>query len=1280
MTEANKNRSNLSESHVESFNTFIDHYSRHMVRTIPPVYITHNADPLKSFLDAKETPYYVKVSVISLKIGYPMRPGSECIGTSQKMYPWHAKISHTTYEAPLVVTFGIKFNESESIITKEVPVGHIPVMVRSNRCNLKGLSGEEMVKQGEDADEPGGYFIIKGNERMIRNLIVPRSNYPIAFKSESNLNKNLLFTEYAIFMRCQSDLDGCFVTNYLHLTTNKRCMFRVIVRNSTVLVPLFLLLRALMPYISEEEFRRKIMENCRNNREMAVLYNIIYMDMAHCDPVLSEIDFIQNRYLYRLGKVCWSQINQYLHPGSTFEECALHLIKYFVVIHAASNTDKFNTLMFMLNKLYDLSQGNIQSESYDSFAFQEILLPGHSYSCILKESLYLCLTRIRTIYNMEINNFLNHLKGGRGSKKRNYAGAEKMESEAGEDQEGLIRNFMNSVQLFNFAINKVAPEIPRKIQYFLSTGNATNSHYELNQNSGFTIVLDRINYHRFASHLRSVHRGNIFTKMHSTQVRKLLGETWGFICPVHTPDGAPCGLLLHLAQYAKAVTTPNRPSYLEAIKAFLKSQSTHTTNYNAGNGNSYRDDGHLEGKDGRIPLVVDGIPQCYINLRDVEGFYDSLKSAKNIEKYGMCAHFETCAIRDKYGAVSCIYIMTFPGRLVRPVKNVKDNRIEYIGPITQLWSTIAINEDELNKSHEKLKNHKDESTRYSNADELDQSILSGSGRGRGTGSGGEAEGGCSSERDVTVDSQNYKIGDNYKELDNCPVVYEYMELDMCCILSVTASLTPFSNHNQSPRNMYQCQMLKQSVGLPFHAQVYRSEVKTYVLTSLQKPLVYTKEYEKMAFEDYPTGVNCVVAIIAHSGFDMEDAMILNKASVDRGLFNSFIYKTKVVDLNAQSGGKEGKVGHVEYFNNLGSDNKPIVKRLDTDGLPKIGEKLVKNSPICRIEEKGRNNLINDRVIKYTEETAVVDHVTLVGQSELTVGDKISCPGLKYGRALIKLRILRSPIVGDKFASRHGQKGILSAVWPTEDMPFLENGIVPDVIFNPHGLPSRMTIGKLIEGMAGKSAALYGKCHDSTCFRAFDQRSKEGLDSQGSEDVVDNFGKSLLEAGYEYYGTESMYCGTLGTEIQTHIFVGLIYYQRLRHMVSDKAQVRSTGPVDTITKQPVKGKKNLGGIRFGEMERDALIAHGTTNLLQDRLLHCSDAHQAYVCPKCGSILSPSISSLEANTKRQVSVCRICKVNCKLVTIPYVLRYVANELATMNVGIKLHLSQLGTQIES
>lgn len=226
-----------------------------------------------------------------------------------------------------------------------------------------------------------------------------------------------------------------------------------------------------------------------------------------------------------------------------------------------------------------------------------------------------------------------------------------------------------------------------------------------------------------------------------------------------------------------------------------------------------------------------------------------------------------------------------------------------------------------------------------------------------------------------------------------------------------------------------------------------------------------------------------------------------------------------------------------------------------------------------------------RIQRYkSSESCVVDNIKL-------------CGGLTSGaprKACITYRVSRNPSVGDKFASRAGQKGICSQKWPAEDLPFTDSGIIPDIIFNPHGFPSRMTIAMMIETMAGKHAAVKGTVYDATPF-------KFGEDNT----AVEYFAKQLEGCGYNYYGTERMYSGTDGRELKADIFFGIVHYQRLRHMVSDKWQVRSTGPIDMLTHQPLKGRKRGGGVRFGEMERDALISHGAAFLLQDRLFHCSD---------------------------------------------------------------------------
>ena len=269
---------------------------------------------------------------------------------------------------------------------------------------------------------------------------------------------------------------------------------------------------------------------------------------------------------------------------------------------------------------------------------------------------------------------------------------------------------------------------------------------------------------------------------------------------------------------------------------------------------------------------------------------------------------------------------------------------------------------------------------------------------------------------------------------------------------------------------------------------------------------------------------------------------------------------------------------------------------------------------------------------------------------------------------IKYRIKRFPVIGDKFASRHGQKGTLSQLWPQESMPFTEQGITPDIIINPHAFPSRMTIGMLIESLAGKSGSLYGKFQEFPLFTQFED-----------DDAISYFGKELRDKGFDYYGNETMYSGISGEQMKADIFIGVVYYQRLRHMVGDKAQARSTGPVEVLSRQPVKGRKKGGGIRLGEMERDALLAHGISYCMNDRLLRSSDLSEGYICKECGELLATmDIKDTEEINGKIVSkekiYCRnCCKESCVKVEIPYVLRFMTNELAAMNIKLSFGLTK-------
>lgn len=375
----------------------------------------------------------------------------------------------------------------------------------------------------------------------------------------------------------------------------------------------------------------------------------------------------------------------------------------------------------------------------------------------------------------------------------------------------------------------------------------------------------------------------------------------------------------------------------------------------------------------------------------------------------------------------------------------------------------------------------------------------------------------------------------------------HQELDPINMLSMIATMQPFPEYNQSPRNMYQCQMAKQTMGTPYHNHPYRMDNKVYRLLFPQEPLVQTQKYGEYDFRQYPHGTNAVVAVISYTGYDMEDAMIINKSAYERGFAHGAVYKSYIRELNEVASGGQTQASKSRY--KMMSQKKHeyhqelAQKGLDSDGLAYIGKKL---------ESGTAEQCVYDNVtgkVKYTSfkdnEPARIENIRLMGD------EKGGSNNVNFGYTI---RYSRNPVIGDKFSSRHGQKGVLSVLWPQEDMPFTETGIVPDIIINPHAFPSRMTMGMLIESLAGKTGSLQGKFKQTKTFEKYED-----------DDIIQHFGSELLKQGYNYYGNETMYSGIFGEQMKVDIFIGVVYYQRLRHMVSDKSQARATGPIDNLTR-------------------------------------------------------------------------------------------------------------------
>lgn len=471
----------------------------------------------------------------------------------------------------------------------------------------------------------------------------------------------------------------------------------------------------------------------------------------------------------------------------------------------------------------------------------------------------------------------------------------------------------------------------------------------------------------------------------------------------------------------------------------------------------------------------------------------------------------------------------------------------------------------------------------------------------------------------------------------------HLEIEPFTILGAVAGLIPYPHHNQSPRNTYQCAMGKQAIGAIAHNQFLRIDSLLFLMVYPQKPLVKTRAIELIKYDKLPAGQNAVVAVMSYSGYDIEDALVLNKASCDRGFGRCQVYRKHATTLRNYPNGTSDRIGNPmkdEYGNTL---KKHAL--LDDAGIAEVAEKvsmnevyLMKQMPL----NANATGLGSDYGTSEYRDTPMT--YRLPDPSHINA---VMISTTEQDNILIKIqtRQTRIPEVGDKFSSRHGQKGVVGIIAEQVDMPFTDQGIVPDIIMNPHGFPSRMTVGKMLELLSGKAGVLGGEMQYGTAF-------------SGSK--VEDMSEILVKNGFSYGGKDFVTSGTTGESLPAYVFFGPIYYQKLKHMVQDKMHSRSRGPRATLTRQPTEGRSRDGGLRLGEMERDCLIAYGASQLLLERLMLSSDAHQVDVCEKCGMM-------------GYKGYCQSCKKTDGMtkMTIPYAAKLLIQELLSMNVMAKMEL---------
>jgi len=679
-----------------------------------------------------------------------------------------------------------------------------------------------------------------------------------------------------------------------------------------------------------------------------------------------------------------------------------------------------------------------------------------------------------------------------------------------------------------------------------------------------------------------------FSENHSFVAANIVSSN----CPPETPEGQSIGLVKNLS-YMTHVTIPsNSAPIYEYIEPYLEKVEDLT------------------------PTQLYGLTKVFVNgswlgitRRPIE-LYEDMKNKKCREIINIYT-----SIVFNYKSME-IRICNDGGRLSRPVLRIKKNNLLVTGDILEkiekrelLWNDLLCGGGKLDESI----------IEYIDPEEQNGAMIA-----------------MTPNELITPINNDNQVRSKYT----------HCEIHPSTIFGVLASCIPFPEYNQAPRNAYQSCMSKQSIGIYATNYDQRMDKTSYILSYPTRPLVDTRIMDFIKLNEIPSGTQAIVAIMTHTGYNQEDSILINQGSIDRGMFMATIYHTEKDENGKKLNGEEHvrrkpdptktkgmKFGNYEKVNNQGFiPENTLVENRDIIIAKVLPIKENRNDPAKTMKYEDQS-----KVFKTTEQTYIDKNY--MGRN-----------GDGYNFAKVRTRTLRKPVIGDKFASRSAQKGTVGNIIPEADMPFTKSGLRPDIIINPHCIPSRMTLAQLKETLLCKVLMELGMFGDGTAF--------------GDLDIKEHICKIVQDAGFESYGNEVMYNGLTGEQLESNIFIGPCFYQRLKHMVNDKVHSRATGPMVILNRQPTEGRSKNGGLRLGEMEQNCLTSGGYSAFLRERFYDASDKFSSYVCRKCGLIAA-------YNDKYNIHLCNTCenKSDFSYVEIPYAFKLMSQELQTINVSMRL-----------
>jgi DNA-directed RNA polymerase II subunit RPB2 len=1218
------NPNNLVAHHLESYNEFFSNGINKIFRENNPIRFIETEDEESNSEKRNECLLYLGGEDGSrVYFGKPVIYDDT---HTHYMYPNDARLRNMTYGTSIHYDVDIEFIYyvgEERTVHKEqlskIYLGNFPIMLQSNMCILNKLAKDVRFNMGECRNDFGGYFIINGKEKVI----IPQetfANNTIYIKKNSKLD---IYSYSAEIRSVSEDASKPIRTTAVKIVSPSPSLSNnqivVAVPNVRKPIPLFILMRAL-GVISDKDIIKTCLLDIQKNESYVDLFIPSVHDANKIFTQEIALDYIK-----------------FFTKRGTISGVIEILSDYFLPNVGEMNfLEKAYFIGLMVNKLLKVFIKEEKPTDRDNFAFKRVELSGSLIYDLFREYYLIQKKDIGRKIDEEYYYHRGNYKEDEESEKTRKEKHKTKEKGARDVKKYSENSFIDLIMVnYKQIFKDRIVETGFKKAFKGNWGSEAHT-----KRLGVIQDLNRLSWNTHISHLRKISLP-LDASAKVVGPRLLNSSQWGLIDPIDTPDGGNIGLHKHLAISTHITIGSSIYPIIKWLRAYTSMELI------------------LECS----PEYLGNTSKIFVNgnwIGVIDKPLELVKMLKLYRRNGIIPTFTSISFNYQNNEIN---IFTDVGRLTRPIYYIEDGNLSFNRQdVTELFTNGKITWQEItsgfleksdpefsiksNKTYDlnELYNDIGENLeKISKVLEANKSVVDFIDT-------AESESALIATKEEDFNSNNY---------------YTHMEIDPSFILGVMGNQIIYPEHNPVVRNSFSCGQSKQAVSVYHSNYQMRIDKMGVLLNYGQTPLIKSRYLEYINNEEQPYGINAIVAIMSYTGYNVEDAILINEGSVHRGIFRTTyfsMYESR--EENSEiSGNSSSKFANIEKNNVIRTKPGFDYSQLDNYGMIK------------------ENTALNDKTVvigKITsnpdDKDVWIDSSVTPKKGQLGFVDKSFITQGEEGTNIAKVRVReeRVPAIGDKMASRSGQKGTIGLIIPEKDMPFAADGTRPDLIINPHAIPSRMTIGQIVESLFGKACTFYGGFGDCTAFQV-----------KGSNYAT--YGPMLTKAGFHSSGKQLMYNGMTGNQIEADVYMGPTYYMRLKHMVKDKINYRARGPNTNLTRQPVQGRANDGGLRIGEMERDGVLAHGMSYFLNESFMVRGDEyHNMAVCNKSGaisvynksknlffSLFADGPISFHTNPDGSQNVKNISKFgrSFSILRVPYALKLLIQELEVLNIQMRV-----------